>query len=209
MKNCLIFVASQRKQSLNLRLGRYLHVYLSSSLNVDFLEPETVNLPLLNQDLETDTLVLEQVKTIYQRFHNADGIIIVSPEYNGYFSPFLKNTIDWVSRIPRLLGTETYSSPLAHKPVLLASATPGKSGGLSGLSNTRNLLTLLSADVLIEQISLPLANQAWSESGELLDSELKNLFQQHLDEFVKQVARRGACNANRAHAMPIGRMQCQ
>ena len=51
----------------------------------------------------------------------ADGIIIVSPEYNYSTPGVLKNAIDWLSRLP--------NQPFAGKPVALQSASMGVFGG--------------------------------------------------------------------------------
>ncbi|MDI4702888.1 NAD(P)H-dependent oxidoreductase, partial [Salmonella enterica subsp. enterica serovar Cerro] len=46
----------------------------------------------------------------YSSFRNADGVVIVTPEYNYSVPGGLKNAIDWLSRLPE--------QPLAGKPVL-------------------------------------------------------------------------------------------
>ncbi|MBB4199443.1 hypothetical protein CCR94_16800 [Rhodoblastus sphagnicola] len=51
----------------------------------------------------------------------ADGVIIVSPEYNYSIPGALKNAIDWLSRLP--------DQPFKAKPVLIQSASPGAFGG--------------------------------------------------------------------------------
>ena len=51
----------------------------------------------------------------------ADGVIIVSPEYNFSIPGGLKNAIDWVSR--------TENQPFKDKPLLIQSATGGILGG--------------------------------------------------------------------------------
>ena len=183
MKKIIIFPGSQRKQSLNRRLGSYLESRLKQSFMVELLEGESVNLPLFNQNLESDPLILEEVTLVYQQFFKADGIIVISPEYNGSFTPYLKNTVDWVSRLPRLFGVERYSNPFYGKPILLASATPGRSGGTLGLQSTRNLFAYVGGLLMAEQISLPFAGEAWDENQILIDPTQQAFIGHTLDRF--------------------------
>jgi len=52
----------------------------------------------------------------------ADGLVVISPEYNHGISGVLKNAIDWVSR-------PEYDSVLKNKPVLVMSASNSPLGG--------------------------------------------------------------------------------
>ena len=181
MKKILIFPGSQRKQSLNRRLANHFESLLKSEFEVEILEPDNVDLPLFNQDLENNTDVLDQVKTVYEHFLNADGLIVVSPEYNGSVSPYLKNTVDWVSRLPRILAEQGCINPFHHKPMLLASATPGRSGGVLGLQSARNVFSYLGSLILAEQITLPYAAEAWGDDGALIDPYLNVYIEQTLN----------------------------
>jgi NAD(P)H-dependent FMN reductase len=178
VKKILIFPCSQRKQSKNRQLASHFESLLKPYFYVDILEANAVNLPLFNQDLENDTLVLEQVTTIYQRFLQSDGLIVVSPEYNGSVSPYLKNTVDWVSRLPRIFAEQGYFNPFHGKPLLLASATPGQSGGILGLQSACNVFSYLGGLILAEQIALPYAAEAWDDDGSLIDPYL-NAYIEH------------------------------
>ena len=188
VKKILIFPASQRKNSINQHLACELARLLSAEnndVNIDFLSADHVDLPLFNQDLEQDETVLEKVIPLYQRFLEADALLVITPEYNGSFSPYLKNTIDWVSRIPRLF--EGDSSPFLGKPLLLASATPGQSGGVVGMQSTRLVFNYLGSLVFEEQISLPFALKAWNESNTFNDSNLELALRATLERFIASI----------------------
>ena len=64
--------------------------------------------------------------------------MLVSPEYNGTFTPPLKNTVDWVTRID--------ASAFAHLRVLVASASPGRGGGANGVPMVRTWLSNMGID---------------------------------------------------------------
>jgi chromate reductase, NAD(P)H dehydrogenase (quinone) len=88
------------------------------------IEIETIAaIPLYSGDLETERGVPESVIALQDRIAAADGLLLVTPEYNNSVPGVLKNAIDWLSRppaqIPRVFG---------GKPVALMGATPGPSG---------------------------------------------------------------------------------
>ncbi len=185
LKKIIIIPGSQRKQSINHYLALYLQSLLKAHCDAELLDVATIDLPLFNQDLESNAEVLTKVHALHRPLWNADGLIVVGPEYNGSYSPFLKNTVDWVSRLPRLPGGQDYPNPFHGKAMLLGSATPGRSGGLLGLQNTRNLFAYLGALILAEQISIPHANDAWDDAGLLrevcLNAQVTNTLQVFLN----------------------------
>lgn len=83
-------------------------------------------IPLYNGDVEDESGLPPAVVELKNRLADADGIFIVTPEYNGSIPGVLKNAIDWLSRpgedIPRVFG---------GKPVAIMGATPGGLGTLS------------------------------------------------------------------------------
>ncbi len=79
-------------------------------------------LPFYNQDLDTDTPP-SAVSDFRRALLLADGIIIVSPEFNYGVPGVLKNAIDWASR-------PYGSSALTRKPVLTTTASPAFTGGV-------------------------------------------------------------------------------
>ncbi|NHN87273.1 NADPH-dependent FMN reductase [Acetobacter conturbans] len=70
----------------------------------------------------------------------ADGLIIVTPEYNYSVPGTLKNAIDWLSRLS--------PQPLAGKPVAIQTASPGMIGGARAQYHLRQSLVFLDAFVL-------------------------------------------------------------
>ena len=155
----LFFPASLRRQSHQRSLLDYFAESLIGSCEIDMLKPEDVNLPLFNQDLEQSEPVRSEVIALQARFKAADGFVVASPEYNGHLSPYLKNTVDWVSRLPRIDANYANESPFRGKPVLLASASTGWTGGLLGLQSARSVFSYLGCLVTADQICVSDAEQ--------------------------------------------------
>lgn len=120
---------------------------------------------MFNQDLEAQPGVLDSVAAVHRRIAAAQGLIVVSPEYNGHVPAYLKNTVDWVSRLPRTdAGCRDAFRGL---PVLLASASTGWSGGLLGLQDARTIFSYLGCLVSPQQICVSDADH-WAASGRFL-----------------------------------------
>ena len=78
-------------------------------------------LPLYNEDEDRGDM-LAAIGAFKAAIEAADGLVVISPEYNHGMSGVLKNAVDWVSR-------PGYDSVLKNKPVLVMSASNSPLGG--------------------------------------------------------------------------------
>lgn len=89
--------------------------------DVDALSLRDFPMSLYNADDQERDGVPATAHALHERIVAADGVLVASPEYNGSFTPLLKNTVDWLSRIdwqlfqPKLMG--------------LIAVTPGGTAG--------------------------------------------------------------------------------
>lgn len=118
------------------------------------------------------------------KLHGA--LLLSCPEYNSSISGVLKNAIDWVSR-PR--PGEPALIAFTGKVTALLSASPGAFGGLRGLSHVRSILQNIGVLVIPNQVSVPHANKAFAENGELVDDGLSKKVSRFASELV-DVARK-------------------
>ena len=163
----LLVPGSQRVESYNARLLKHLSVRLRGCCTVDLLAPEHVDLPLFNQDLETDPDVLRRVAAVHRRFAASHGVIVATPEYNGQLPPYLKNLVDWVSRLAYIEAGRT--NPFVDRPVLLCSASTGWSGGALAIPPARALFGYVGCVVIGDTIGIPHASHAWTGDGFAFD----------------------------------------
>ena len=165
MTRVLLICGSQRASSLNARLLAALAAVLPSDVDAETLLPVEVGLPLFDGDCEHDPVLTDRVRALHARFLAADALIVASPEYNGLMTPYLKNLVDWVSRLPwREPGV---ANAFADKPVLLAAASPGWSGGAVAIPACRALFGDCGAVVFGEAITVPYADRALLADGSL------------------------------------------
>ena len=96
----------------------------------------------------------ERVDAFRASVHGADALLIGSPEYHGSMTGSLKNAFD-------LLGPEELRGTLVG---LLATAR-GDSGAMNTLNHLRHVARWMNAWVLPTQVSVPRANERFSEDG--------------------------------------------
>ena len=185
--NILLFPASLRKHSYNRLLLDYLAELLGKECKIDMLSADEFTFPLFNQDLESSDEVIAEVAAVYHRFNQADGLIIGSPEYNGHVSPYLKNTLDWVSRLQRIRNPSFPANPFFNKPVLLASASTGWTGGLLGLQDARSIFGYLGCLVIQGQLCISNAESVFSENGINFDLDYASYIKSIVEQFRELV----------------------
>ena len=79
--------------------------------------------PPYDADLEAQSGIPADVQALKDRIAAADGLLLVTPEYNNSFPGVFKNAIDWLSR-----PSSDIRRVFHGKPVGLMGATPGRGG---------------------------------------------------------------------------------
>lgn len=158
MTTIVAISGSNRRASYNRRLlGLAAGELEGAGATVDVVEPEAVDFPLYNGDFQDVQGIPVAVTALHDRLAAAQGLVVASPEYNGAFSPLLKNTIDWVSRVdmgvyrPRLIG--------------LLGTSPGRRGAVHGMGMLAQVFHYLGATVHEPHFSLPSAGHVFTDDG--------------------------------------------
>lgn len=122
------------------------------------------------------------VAALQERIRRADGVLIVSPEYNFSIPGGLKNTIDWLSR-----GAD---QPWAMKPVAIASASGGPVGGARMQYDLRKVMLFLNAQVLIKpEIFIGMAPSKFdAASGKCTDETTRRFVTDQMAAFERWIA---------------------
>ncbi|MEW5789403.1 MAG: NAD(P)H-dependent oxidoreductase [Pseudomonadota bacterium] len=164
--NILVFAGSVRRESLNRRLARVAAQAVDGAGGkATLLELADFPLPLYDGDLEAESGPPDNAFRLQEVMGAHDGFIVVSPEYNHSISALLKNTLDWVSRTPRVRG----ANPFAGKVAGLMATSPGALGGLQGLDTVQQVLSTVGALVLPRRVAVPHGDKAFDGTGRLLD----------------------------------------
>jgi chromate reductase, NAD(P)H dehydrogenase (quinone) len=119
------------------------------------------------------------VAMLRARIREADGLLVVTPEYNGSVPGVLKNAIDWASRPPR-------ESALWGKTVAIAGATTGRYGAIWAQQDLRRVLGLAGARVVEGEVPVALAHERFDAEGQLVDPQIAERLRAHLDALVAE-----------------------
>jgi chromate reductase len=178
--NVLVICGSLRKGSYNAAVVRALPSLVPANMTLKDAPPFG-GFPLYNADLKEKSGEPADVITWADAIRAADGVVIVSPEYNWSIPGGLKNAIDWVSRMKDI--------PFKDKPVALQSASTGPLGASRMQYHLRQ--TLVSIDAMMfgkPEIFVTMA-QTKIENGELKDQPTKDIIKKQLEGFAAFIER--------------------
>lgn len=164
---------SERAGSLNRRLVEVAaKAARSRGAQVDHLDLRSLALPLYDADLEKASGVPDGARRLRDALRAADGVLLSAPEYNGFPTPLLINSFDWLSRLPAEGDAPAGLAATTGKPLGLFSASPGPLGGLRSLNLTRQYLSMTIAMMPVpQQFALSRAGEAFDEAGALKDAK--------------------------------------
>jgi len=184
MTTIIGIAGSLRKGSLNAAL---LRAAARSMPAGSTLEQATIaGIPLYDGDVEVAQGIPPLVAALKDRVAAADGLLLVTPEYNNSIPGVLKNAIDWLSRpdadIPRVFG---------GKRVALIGASPGGFGTILSQNAWLPVLKTLGTDLWAgKKLLVSRARTVFDDSGNLTDPKVAEQLTAFLQGFVTFVARR-------------------
>lgn len=147
---------SLRRDSVHRRLARaLLPVFEDHAVRPSLIDLGDYPMSMYDGDDEATSGQPAAAVALAERIVAADGLVILSPEYNGGPSALLKNAIDWVTRVDR----EVLRSPL----IGLAGASPGPRGARHGLSVMRQMCTHMRLDVIPTDLSVASCSDAFGQ----------------------------------------------
>ena len=190
----VLVCGSLRNGSYNRSLLDVFAEHLYGLCEVDILLPSQVDLPLFNEEVEHDPALVARVKALHQRFASCNGLIVVSPEYNGQPSAYIKNLMDWVSRLA--YTHPEIKNPFLDKPVLLASASTGTFAGIVGLENLASLMRYIGGLVMAGQITLAHAQDHFEGTNLAED----HVIHQYIDPALERFLHVAACLSRSSHS---------
>jgi chromate reductase, NAD(P)H dehydrogenase (quinone) len=173
----------------SLRRGSYNTALLRAAVRL--MPPEATlevasirGIPLYDGDVEAQGLpaVVTQLK---EAIVGADGVLLVTPEYNNSIPGVLKNAIDWLSRpssdIKRVFG---------ERPFALIGASPGPYGTLLSQTAWLPVLRVLGTQPWFgARLVVARATSVFDESGTLKDPAIEEQLSRFLAGYVSYVQR--------------------
>lgn len=159
MQHIAIISASVREGRMSHRVAMYFKKYIEENqiAEVEMLDLQAFQFPVFNERLSLQVQPSQQALVFAGKIKNADGIIIVTPEYNGGYPASLKNIMD-------LLYIEWF-----HKPIAIATASGGPFGGAQVITSLQFSLWKMKAWTVPAMFPVPFVQDSFDEQGNPVD----------------------------------------
>ena len=167
--------------SPSVRKGRYSHraaLYFKNFLEeknlsaVEMLDLFKYNFPLFDERLKYLESPSAEIVDFGEKVRAADGIIIITPEYNGGYPASLKNAID-------LLYDEWH-----RKPIAFVTVSEGNAAGAQVITSIQFVLWKMGAQTIPFSFRIPNIRSTFDENGTPAD---KSVMDKRASAFIKEL----------------------
>ena len=184
MKKIVFVLGSNRQGSFNAQLMAAIQDELAGKAEVVDLDAQ--KLPRMSQDLEWPTP--EAVANARQAIEGADGLWIVSPQYNCSYPGYVKDFVDWMSRPLKQGSTAT----AIKGTKVTMSGIGGRTATAEMRAKLGSLLSFVGADVMggadATGEGFSVAPAAWGTGVVELDDEQRARVRQQVSDFLAFIA---------------------
>jgi NAD(P)H-dependent FMN reductase len=169
--NIEIISSSPRDLSVTNRVAKFLEKYLKENTEheIGLIDVRDWKLGLLQNVWSSVEKTPDQFKPLASRILNADAFIIVTPEYNGSYSPALQNLMDHFPKQSR-------------KAFGLVTASPGAMGGMRASQQLLLMVPALFGIASPQMLVTPFVDKKFDENNNLIDEA----FRKNIDLFVSE-----------------------
>ncbi|HOZ68345.1 MAG TPA: NAD(P)H-dependent oxidoreductase [Chitinophagaceae bacterium] len=169
----VILSGSPRINSVTVRVALHLNNWFKKNTTheIDLIELKDWNLPPVQSVWTAPEKAPTEFQSLAQRIFAAEAFILVSPEYNGGYSPALKNLLD---HFPKQL----------HKPFGIVTASPGAMGGMRASQQLLQLVPALFGIASPNMLITPAVDKKFSPDGDLLDESFQGMVHNFVTEFL-------------------------
>jgi NAD(P)H-dependent FMN reductase len=156
LKKISIISSSIRDGRASDRVATYLAGYINAAgqAEASIIDLKAENFPLFEERLKFMKDPAQNVKEFAEKIRSSDGIIIVTPEYNGGYPASLKNVID-------LLYEEW-----RHKPTAIAAVSSGDFAGSQVIEQLVFVLWKIGALMVPARMHVSKVTEAFSAEGQ-------------------------------------------
>ncbi|RYD96325.1 MAG: NADPH-dependent oxidoreductase [Sphingobacteriales bacterium] len=166
-----IVSGSPRQNSVTHRIALHLKGALEArgGCEVGIINLKDNVFPILDAVFTSPEAAPEHLRPVAGRMFAADAFIIVTPEYNGSYSPAMQNLFD---HFPKQ----------HHKPFGLATASPGALGGIRAAMQLQQFVMALFGIPSPYMLVTPQVDKKFDAEGTLIDPA----FGKSVELFVKE-----------------------
>jgi len=168
-----IVSGSPRSVSVTKRVALHLKNWIRQNTphDVDIIDMKDWSVPPVQSVWVTVDKAPLELQPLAKRIFEADAFILVTPEYNGSYSPAMKNLLD---HFPKQ----------SHKPFGIVTASPGAMGGMRASQQLLLLIPALFGIASPNMLITPAVDKKFSPDGDLLDESFQNAVNTFITEFL-------------------------
>ncbi len=168
-----IISGSPRPNSVTKRVAIHLYQRLKQTTDheIGLIDLQDWNLPPLQSPFTSIEHTPDEFKPLSKRIFEADAFILVTPEYNGSYSPSLKNLLD---HFPKQ----------HHKPFGIVTASPGVFGGIRAAQQLLLLVPALFGIASPYLLVVPGVDKKFNAQGGLIDENFQNSIHNFIAEYL-------------------------
>lgn len=138
-------------------------------------------IPLYDGDVEAAQGIPARVAELKDRIASADGLLLVTPEYNNSIPGAFKNAIDWLTRPPADIGRV-----FKNRPVGLIGASPGAYGTIQAQGAWLPVFRTLGMRPWFGQLMyVGTAAKVFDASGKLVDEAIRTRLRNYVRGFTE------------------------
>lgn len=155
MPHIAVISSSIRQGRKSHRVALYFQNYLEQNklATAEVLDLAAYNFPLFDERLKFQKKPSKATLEFAEKIKSADGVIIVTPEYNGGYPASLKNVVD-------LLYEEW-----RRKPIAISTVSDGVFGGSQVITSLQFSLWKIKAWTVPAMFPVPKVQEAFDENG--------------------------------------------
>lgn len=168
----VLISGSSRKNSLSHHIAMYLQDYFKNkNLQIDVINMQTTVLPFIQKVWTKREDVPAEFVEQWDLMQDANAFILVSPEYNGGYSPAMKNFLD---HFPKFI--------FAHKALGIVTGSTGAMGGMRAAQQLFLLAAGFGAIASPTMLITGEMDKKFSPEGKLIHAD----FQKSIDKFSEE-----------------------
>ena len=172
--NIEIVSGSPRKASVTFRLAVFLQKILceKTAHTIQIIDVREWNFPVLQEQVYSSVdNTPDKYKPLARRMFAANAFIIVTPEYNGSYTPSMKNLFD---HFPKQF----------HKSFGIVTASTGAMGGMRASQQLQLLVGALFGIPSPYMLITPQVDKKFDKEGNLIDDKFVNSIHTFISEFL-------------------------
>lgn len=168
-----IISGSPREASMTRRVALHLKTWIETHTTheVGLIDMMDWELPAVQTVFVNVDKTPEPFKALSERIFAADAFLLVTPEYNGSYSPAMKNLLDHYPK-------------QHHKPFGIVTASPGALGGLRAAQQLLLLVPALFGVASPYLLIVPFVDKKFGPTGELIEPSFANSVHNFITEFM-------------------------